>query len=68
MRSHDRMSKAKLRTFSHMNESGPLKGTAKEIVLKADRVLFAQTIVILEAGQFRMKEVLSHPWLLLMTP
>ena len=43
------------------------KGTAKEIVLKADRTLFAQMIVIAEVRQLSMKEVLSHllgplPW------
>ena len=37
------------------------KGTAKEIVLKADRTLCAGMIVIAEARQLSMKEVLSHP-------
>ena len=37
------------------------KGTAKEIVLKANRALFAQMIVIAEARQLSMQEVLSHP-------
>ena len=37
------------------------KGTAKEIVLKADRTLCARMIVIAEARQLSMKEVLSHP-------
>ena len=53
------MSKAMLKTFKHMNKKVELrKGTAKEIVLKA---LFAQMIVIAEARQLSMKEVLSHP-------
>ena len=37
------------------------KGTAKEFFLKPDRTLFAQMIVIAEARQLSMKEVLSHP-------
>jgi len=37
------------------------KGTAKEIVLKADRALFAQMIVIAETRQLSMKEVPSLP-------
>ena len=68
VRFHDSMSKAILKTFKHMNKKVELrKGTAKEIVLKADRTLFAQMIVIAEARQLSMKEVLSHslgplPW------
>jgi len=37
------------------------KGTAKEIVLKADRAVLAQMIVIAEARHLSMKKVLSHP-------
>jgi len=37
------------------------KVTPKEIVLKADRALFAQMIVIAEARQLSMKELFSHP-------
>ena len=59
---HDSMSNAMLKTFKHMNKKVELrKGTAKEIVLKADRALFAHMIVIAEARQLSMKEVLSHP-------
>ena len=62
VRFHDTVSKTKLKTFSHMNKKVELrKGTTKEIVLKADRALFAQMIVIAEARQLSMKEVLSHP-------
>ena len=62
IRFHDSMSKAILKTFKHMNKKVELrKETAKEIVLKADRTLFAQMIVIAEARQLSMKEVLSHP-------
>ena len=62
VRFHDSMSNAMLKTFKHMNKKVELrKGTAKEIVLKADRALFAHMIVIAEARQLSMKEVLSHP-------
>lgn len=51
-----------LKTFKHMNKKVELrKGTAKEIVLKADRAMFAQMIVIAEARQLNMQEVLSRP-------
>ena len=46
---------------THEQESGAPKGPAKEIVLKADRALFAQMIVIGEVRQVSIKEVLSHP-------
>ena len=62
VRFRDMMSKAKLKTFSHMNKKVELrKGTAKEIVLTADRAMFAQMTVVTEARQLSMKEVLSHP-------
>lgn len=37
------------------------KGTPKEIVLKADRAVFGQMIVIAEVRDLSMREVLSHP-------
>ena len=59
---HNTTSKAKVKTFSHMNKKVELrKGTAKEIVLKADCALFAQMTIIAEARQLSMKKVLSHP-------
>ena len=49
VRFHESMSEAMLKTFKHINKKVELrKGTAKEIVLKADRALFAQMIVIAE--------------------
>lgn len=56
------MSKTMLKTFKHMNKKVELrKETAKEIVIRANRALFAQVIVVAEAKQLSMKEVLSHP-------
>ena len=37
------------------------KEIAKEIVLKADRALFAHIIVFAEIWELSMKEVLAHP-------
>ena len=62
VRFHESMSKAVLKTYKHINKKVELrKGNAKEIVLKADRALFAQMIVIAEPRQLSKKEVLSHP-------
>lgn len=59
---NDKMSKTKLKTFSNLNKKVKLgKGTPKEVVLKADRALFAHMIVIAEARKLSMKEVLTHP-------
>jgi len=56
------MSKVMLKTFKHMSKKVELrKRTANEIVLKADRALLAQMIVITEVWQLSVKEVLSHP-------
>ncbi|KAK3751112.1 hypothetical protein QZH41_016239, partial [Actinostola sp. cb2023] len=59
---HGKMTKAKLKTFSDLNKKMKLRqGTAKEIILKADRALFAQMIVIAETRELSMRSVLSHP-------
>ena len=68
VRFHDSMSKAVRKTFEHMNKKVELrKGTAKEIVLKADRALFAQVIAQYynsrgKAIQHERRQVLSHPF------
>ena len=58
---HDTLSKTKLKTFDNMNKKMKLRGTSKEIVLKADRAVFSQMIIIAETRQLSMREVLSHP-------
>jgi len=56
------MSKAKLQTFSELNKKLPVQTrTAKDIILKADRALFAHMIIIAENRELQMREVLCHP-------
>lgn len=59
---HDAIPKAKLQTFIDLNKMVRVKRkTSKEIILKADRNLFAQMILIAENRKLQMREVLSHP-------
>ncbi|XP_078679472.1 uncharacterized protein LOC144915103 [Branchiostoma floridae x Branchiostoma belcheri] len=59
---HDTIKKSKLQTFSELNKKVKVKSTAaKEIVLKADRALFGQMIVIAESRKLQMRDVLCHP-------
>jgi len=59
---HEKMTKLQLKTFGDLNKKMKVsRGTAKEVILKADRALFAQMIIIAETRQLKMKEVLSHP-------
>ncbi|XP_035662311.1 uncharacterized protein LOC118406391 [Branchiostoma floridae] len=59
---HDTMTKAKLKTFTDLNKKVTVKaGKNQEVILKADRRLFAQMIVIAESRNLKMREVLSHP-------
>ena len=47
---HDTITKAKLKTFTHLNDKISVKaGRNQEVILKADRRLFAQMIVIAES-------------------
>ena len=59
---HDTLTKAKLKTFSDLNKKMKVqKGTANEVILKADRALFAKMIVIAEKRELKMRDVLCHP-------
>eukprot|EP00058_Branchiostoma_floridae_P000336 XP_002585824.1 hypothetical protein BRAFLDRAFT_111039 [Branchiostoma floridae] len=59
---HDTMTKAKLKTFTNLNKKVTVKAEKnQEVILKADRRLFAQMIVIAESRNLKMREVLSHP-------
>ena len=58
---HD-TTKVKLKTFTHPNKKVSLKaGLNQEAVLKANRRLLTQMIVIAESRTLQMREVLSHP-------
>ena len=59
---HDTISREKLQTFTDLNKKVQVKSrTSKEIILKVDRNLFAQMILIAENRKLQMREVLSHP-------
>lgn len=59
---HDKLKKLKMKTFSHLNKTVTIKnGRNQEVILKADRRLFAQMIIVAESRNLQMREVLSHP-------
>ena len=59
---HDTIPKEKLQTFTDLNKKVQVKSkTSKEIILNADRNLFAQMILTAENRKLQMREVLSHP-------
>ena len=59
---NDSMKKAQLKTFSNLGKEMKVRrGTANEAILRADRALFAQMIVIAETRELSMSTVLSHP-------
>ena len=56
------MKKVNLKTFAHLSKKMEVqKGSTNEIVVRADRRLFAQMIVIAEKRKLTMSSVLSHP-------
>ena len=56
------MKKAKLKTFTDLNKKIKVKASNnQEVVLKAEKRLFAQMIVIAESRNLQMSEVLAHP-------
>ena len=59
---HDIMKKAKLKTFTYLNKKTKVKASNnQEVVLKADKRLFAQMIVISVCRNLQMSEILAHP-------
>ena len=59
---HDSLKKSKLQTFSDLKKKVKVKGkTSNEIILKADRNLFAQMILIAENRKLQIRDVLCHP-------
>ncbi|KAG1659185.1 hypothetical protein GQR58_022660 [Nymphon striatum] len=59
---HDPMKKLNLKTFSNLSVK-KMKTTAhgKELVLKADRNLFAHMLLVAQSRKLKMEDVLSHP-------
>ena len=59
---HDTVKKAKLKTFADLNKKIKVElSSNQEVVLKAEKRLFAQMIVIAECRNLQMSEVLAHP-------
>ena len=56
------MKKAKLKIFTNLNEKIKVKAfNNQEVVLKAEKRLFSQMIMIAESSNLQMSEVLAHP-------
>jgi len=61
MQFREKMIKKKLKTFSDMRKKPRSNGCAKEVVLKADRRLFGQMVIIAESRKLQTSDVLAHP-------
>ena len=56
------MTKLKLATIGDLSKKMKvLGGTSKEVIIKADRALFAHMIIIAENRKLKMNDVLCHP-------
>ena len=60
-RFYDKMKKQNLKTFSNINRKKVGKVQGQQSILKADRILFADMIVIAQSREIPIKEVLAHP-------
>ena len=59
---HDKTTKLKLKTFGDLSKKMKVpRGTNKEVIIKVDRALFAQLIIIAENRELEMNDVLCHP-------
>ena len=59
---HDKLPRNNLKTFSNINKkTKTVKAGGAEVVLRADRNLFARMILIAESRKLSMKNVLAHP-------
>ena len=67
---NDPMKKMKLKTFADLAKKSKVsKAAGKEVVIKADRAVFAQMIIIAENRKLKISDVLCHslgplPWAL----
>ncbi len=68
MKFHDKMTKLKLKTFADLSKKMKIqRGTNKEVIIKADRALFARMIIIAGNRTLKMSDVLCNlfgplPW------
>ena len=59
---HDRIPKQNLKTVSDINKKKKVvRVSGKEIILRADKNLFGNMLIIAQGMKLDMKEVLSHP-------
>ena len=58
---YEPIKKLKLKTFSSVKRGSLIKGTDKEIVLKADNRVFGHMLLIAQNRKLDMKEVLCYP-------
>lgn len=58
---HDKMKKQKLKTFSELTKKQTFKLSDKDIVLKADRNLFGQMVLVAQSRNIDLEDVLAHP-------
>jgi len=59
---HNPLKKQKLKSFTNLSKTKRVaKSKGDEMVLRADRNLFARMIIIAESRQLHMQDVLQHP-------
>jgi hypothetical protein len=58
---YDTIKRLNLKTFNNMKKAKTIKGTKTEIVLKADRRVFGNMLLIAQSRKMDMLDVLSHP-------
>jgi len=58
---HHKITKKKLKTFSHIRKKSRSQGHGKEVILNADRKLFGQMILVAENRKLHIRDVLTHP-------
>lgn len=58
---HDPITKNKLKSFTSMSKRKVIKNNSQNAIIKADRNLFAQMILIAQTRDLNMEEVLRHP-------
>ena len=58
---YDPIPKLKLKTFSALKKSTVIKGTDKEIVLKADNRVFGHMLLVAQNRRLDMQDVLCYP-------
>jgi len=58
---HHKITKKKLKTFSHIRKKSRRQGHGKEVILNADGKLFGQMILVAENRKLHIRDVLAHP-------